>query len=150
MINLADPWNCGSCVKKGLQERRNCSGLFRSERPQSELSPADAVFVGFHPLQAGSYRDLWLDRCPLNYQAASTGGISEGIISLLTLAGRYRNHGLLPYSGGSLEQPSKLLESIDAICKEQTSIERAKQRLEKARRETDKAFQEAKYGRSNY
>ena len=148
MLNTAHTWSCRDCVSKGLQKRRNCGGVFRAPRTLDEGStPFDVVFSGFDTLASMQFRDVWLDRCPLNFSFANTGGISSEMIELFGLAGRYRNQGVLPYAGGVLDQPSKLMGSLDVIIREQDKIEGAKRSIANARSETEKAFRESKrYG----
>ena len=141
MINMDQPWNCGTCIKKDLQRRRNCSGLIRKAKSRGEMfPPADAVFSAHHPLIAVDYKDLWLDSCPMNYYYKFNGGIDPNDLYLLKLAGAYRNRHLLPFSGGILEQPARLMEAIETISREQDRIEQDRVKIEKARRKADQAF----------
>ena len=145
MLNMDQPWNCGTCIKKDLQRRRNCCGVIKRPKSKAEMfTPADAVFSAHHPLVALDYKDLWLDQCPMNYNYKFTGGIDPSHLNLLKLAGAYRNRHLLPFAGGILEQPARLMEAIETISREQDRIERDRVKIEKARRKADEAFKKSK------
>ena len=145
MLNLDEPWNCRNCVKRGLQKKRNCGGLFRDEKHIDEAStPFDIVFSGFHALASMSFKGVWLDRCPLNFSFASSGGFAPDFVRLFKLAGRYKHQGVLPYGGGLLDQPAKLMDSLDVIIIEQERIDSSKRSIEQARRKTEAAFKGSK------
>tara|TARA_R100000664_G_scaffold11263_1_gene18376 strand:+ start:26047 stop:26481 length:435 start_codon:yes stop_codon:yes gene_type:complete len=142
---MDQPWDCSSCIKKQLQKRRNCGGLIREEKSSHELvSPSETVFSAHHPLIALDYKDLWIDSCPLNYHFRRSGGIDPNVLNQFKLAGAFRNKHLLPYSGGLLDQPAALMDSLELISGEQDRIENDKVKIEKARMKADRAFQNSK------
>lgn len=112
-------FNCSSCVIKHSEDRRNrlkgCSEIIKNP--------------------VAKYKDrVIFYKCPSNFYSAYIAGLMGHA--------RHIESGLLPYSGGLLDQPAKLVDIYNQI-----NALRVEDEVTRAKAEADKARKAARKGK---
>lgn len=110
-------FNCGKCIAQHSEDRRN--------RLKGCSTPIK--------MPVAKYKDkIYFYKCPSNFYSA--------YIAEMMSHARHLENGLLPYAGGLMDQPAKLIELINQIngLRMEDEVNRAKAEAAKAKKSTKK------------